>query len=207
MRYLLFLIVFASCLPIDWVEPIPPPFGSEPLESDTCVPVEVLEPKFITGYVESELLEPVLWHVGALVGDSLEALLEQLNPDLSYQVFKDSLAVAVIAKGTNDKVWITNKVWARTTTGAKAYMVFNIQGFYFGGALDFDEYQQAIADYPSVASFNFRSCGFTQEQYDKLSLDILECKLGRNRADFRFNEITDTIPPLFIAAGWDNVYQ
>ena len=204
--------------PIDWVYNPPVQVDTSvvdtiindtlPIVVDTpCVPELVTEPKFVTLYLEFDILEPnILWQGGQVESNDLADVVAAVT-SLPFTIYNEGKSWAVIIDGTNDNQSFYLKIFARSN-GAKIYMGAIKQGFIFAGALTFDEFKEVAIKYQSVDRFNFRVTQYDSLQYIELANIILgDCKAGRTWADFRFNpfQMDTAIINKFIAADWDNV--
>lgn len=185
------------------------PIDTLPLEIDTpCVPVLVTEPKFVTLYIEFDVFDPfLLWQGGQVESNDLADVVAAVT-SLPFHIYTQGKSWSVIIDGTNDHQQFQLKIFARTN-GAKVYFGSASQAFIFAGALTFPEYMEVIEEYPSVDRFNFRNTEWDSLQYDQAAKNILNCKLGRTWADFRFNQfpVSDSLITEFQNAGWQTVMQ
>lgn len=203
-----------AAIPDDW--PV-----SEPIE-DTCInPVEITEPAFVTGV--HTIGVPLQTDMQIIIGPNhvwiypenqnqiahlVDSLWELYRPEYDYHTIvraDDFRKMVTFIDGTSDGPQFYLKAQVRYN-GVKSFWAFNSQAFQFLGTLTVEEYAEAVSKYPSVNNFSFRGCGFDTLDYVKLSLKILgECKEGRWFADFKKIPIPDSIPPKFVAAGWERV--
>lgn len=195
-----------------------PPIQGSQLEmcDDTLVPV--LEPAFVTTWME--ILEPVstvsllignlqpfTTPLDSTIGQKVDSLLEVWKPAYTYQTAvknDDPKVFSTIIDGTNNHNEFLLKISLRyNVTGKRHYFGATIQGFLFAGSRTYEEYLQAAIDYPSVNRFNFRETDWTPEQYDKVDSTIIGCgKLGRQWADLHWGIHNDSIAARFPAVGW-----
>jgi len=209
--------------PEDWVYNPPAPVVVDTTDTDTiipvdtlpiivvdtpCVPVLVTEPKFVTLYIEFDILENIiLWQGGQVESNNLAEVVAAVT-SLPFTIYNEGKSWVVIIEGTNDNQAFYLKIFARSN-GAKIYMGSIMQGFIFAGALTFPEYHEAAIKYQSVDRFNYRNCPYTEEQLITLSYTIKHgCKIGRTWSDFRWwngGTVPDSIPLAFIANGWNTV--
>ncbi len=177
------------------------------IDTPCIYPQEVVDPAFVTLYVEFDILEPViLWQGGQVESNNLADVIEAVTSN-PYTIYNQGKAWAVIIDNTNDNQSFYLKIFARSN-GAKIYMGAIKQGFIFAGALTFDQFKEVAIKYPSVDRFNFRNTQYDSLQYIELANIILgDCKAGRTWADFRFNpfQIDPAIVSQFEAVGWETV--
>ncbi|HZV71644.1 MAG TPA: hypothetical protein VFG10_18965 [Saprospiraceae bacterium] len=190
----------------------------EPVVIDTpCIPAEVIEPAFLTMYLDlNEPQTPVTFYAGAYSTtlyldqpgkpDSIIATLKKFAPQYQYKIYLDDwFKFVVFVEGTNDKTIFQLKVHTRSDD-LNQWPTFSIQAFYFGGIITYSHFREIIKTHPSCRSFNFRQLESTVSQRDTLSNDIKgTCQLGRERADFRWNTVNDSIPLIFESLGWNQV--
>lgn len=231
MRIIILCVIIMLTVGCNWLTEAVAPNDSPIYHTDTipdppeeiveaCDTVIVFQPHFITIYNEyfNGMPDTLTWyfHVGPGLDLGYPTLIELLvaiefmgyiDYD-SLEYYENGNSIAAILRGTNDKSGIETRIWTRDAIGQKAVFTVNVQSFLFGGALTFDEYISVAERYPSVNIFNFRNTNWTQDQYEEAAKIILgECKLGRERADFRFNAlpISDQLYCEFIDRGWQFV--
>lgn len=190
-------------IPIDTVDP------PDSITVDTCIdPIEIVDPAFVTLYVEFDILETdILWQGGQVESNNLADVIEAVTPN-PYTIYNIGKSWAVIIDSTNDNQSLYLKVFAKSN-GAKVYMGSIMQGFIFAGALTAPEYLAAAIKYQSVDRFNYRNCPYSEADLIAISEVILGwCKLGRTWSDFRWwngGTVPDSIPLAFNDAGWNTV--
>lgn len=167
-------------------------------------------PEFLVLTYDDLAITPTrVWTHSWLYGQSfptLKALLAALGYN-DVETFSTPTQEIAIVKGTINKYRIEGRIKTKGTM-FYTYGLTSIQGFFFSGALTFAQYKDVATRYPSVNSFNFRGCNYTQPQLEEIANIILGVnKHGRNRADFRFNKlkISDQLYCKFILAGWIKV--
>jgi len=178
---------------------------------DTIIPCEdydlILSPPFVTLWLEFDTeIDSIWWQGGGAESYDLNDVLQAVT-SLPTTIYNKGTKWAVIVDGTNDAAQFNLKIFARYY-GWKVYMTPDIQGFVFGGALNFDQFRGVAIKYPSVKIFNFRGTAYDSIQYIELANIILgDCKEGRDWADFRFNPypMDTAILAQFEAAGWNTV--
>ena len=198
--------IVIDTLPIDTM-----PVDTLPIDTlvgDTCIdPIEVVDPAFVTLYIEFDVFDPFLiWQGGQVESSDIRDVLDAVT-SLPYTVYTNGKSWVVIIDGTNDNQSFYLKIFA-ANNGAKVYMGAIKQGFIFAGALTFDQFKEVAIKYPSVDRFNFRNTQYDSLQYIELANIILgDCKAGRTWADFRFNpfQIDPAIVAQFEAVGWETV--
>jgi len=195
---------------LDW-EIDPDPIDTVQVDTlvvDTCFdPILITDPKFVTLYIEFDILEDsILWEGGHVQSYDLGDVIEAVTPH-PYTIYHKNKSWVVIIENTIDNQSFYVKVFARSN-GAKVYFGAIKQGFIFAGALSFEQFRDIAINYPSVDRFNFRNTQYDSIQYIELAEIILgDCKAGRTWADFRFNPypIDTAIINQYEAAGWNNV--
>lgn len=167
----------------------------------------VILPQFIVLTYDGLKVTPTrTWVHSWLTGQKFSTL-KSLLAALGYndvETFSTPTQEIAIIKGTNDKYRLEGRISTQGTI-FKTSGQTNVQGFFFSGALTFDQFKDVATRYPSVNSFNFRGCNYTQPQLEEIANIILGVnKHGRNRADFRFNKfkISDQLYCKFRFAGW-----
>ena len=191
------------------------------IEVDTpCTPIEYSQPQFVSGwwYIPDYSIDSVqvcayphcvTVAFNATVVNILDSLLNEYDPTNSYEVFADfPETFCFIAKGTNDKEHFHGEVWLRPVGFHSGWgFQCNTQAFYFFDALSHDEWLTMIDSYPSFDAFTFQYTNWDSIQYIKAFDKILECRIGRTKADLRYLPFTfpDSVYQKFITAGWDQV--
>ncbi len=222
------LISLTSCDAINgWLDYI----NADPIEEvqDTCTqPVLYTEPAFVCGMmiIDETVTTDVVIHVGQFtdtiqpgedMSEKLKNLLTLYDPAYSYQVWAsdaDWRRIAFIAKGTNDRNHYHGKVYLKFNQYQTGWgFQCATQYFNFGGALNYEEYLQAIEDYPSYDYINWLGTNWDSLKYETAARKAEYCQIGRSYVNFRFNKDVNGIPlpisqevvDLYINAGWDSV--
>ena len=220
-----FIGYIASCnlvpaiAPDDWVY-------HQPQETtDTIIPLECTDslyvyPEFVSGWwylpnYPITFVQVCAWPhcafvpFNANVVNVLDSLLNEYDPLYEYEVFSHfPETFAFIAKGTNDKEHFHGEVWIRPGGFGSGWgFNCNTQAFYFFDALSHDQWMEKIDEYPSFDAFTFQYTNWDSLQYIKAFDKILECRIGRRKADLRYLPFTfpDSVYQKFEAAGWETV--
>lgn len=147
-----------------------------------------------------------VWTHSWLVGQTFPTL-KSLLAALGYnnvETYSTPTCEVAIVIGTNNKYRLEARIKTKGTF-FYTYGLTSVQGFFFSGALTFEQYKDVATRFQSVNGFNFRACNFTQPQLEELATIILGVdKHGRDLADFRFNKfpISNTLFCKFRFAGW-----
>ncbi len=193
-------------IPVDSIVIDTLPIDTAVIDTPCIDPIEITDPAFVTLYIEFDVFDPFLiWQGGQVESNNLSDVVQAVT-NLPFHIYTQGKSWVIIIDGTNDHQQFQLKIFARSN-GAKIYFGSASQAYIFAGALAFTEYMEVIEKYPSVDRFNFRNTEWDSLQYDQAAKEILNCKLGRTWADFRFNQfpVSDSLITEYQNAGWETV--